>query len=70
MTKFETLIGFLAALLVILGYVTVLIRRVWKSMRWFRKLPEEHEWLMETTKTNTDEIKNIMEIVKALVERR
>jgi hypothetical protein len=70
MTKFETTIVFLAALLAVLGYVTILIRRVYNSMKWFRDLPREHEWLMNTVKRNTEDIRDGLEILRTLVERK
>lgn len=53
----------MAGILAVLTYVAAAMRRLNKSIRWFRNLPTEHEFLMRQVKENTDSIKRILQML-------
>jgi hypothetical protein len=77
MRNAETFIPFLVAIIALLGYAVWLLRKLSASIGWFRRLPREHEWLMDQVKANTsaikdngEEIKRIMQVIEALVTKQ
>jgi len=73
----ETLIPFLVAVIALLGYIAWAVRRLAKTLNWFRRLPREHEWLMKQVQSNTDairatttEVKDLATVIRALIEGR
>ena len=47
----------------LLGYIARVIRKP------FRRLREEHDWLMRTTKQNTEQIAANTQAIKAMLDR-
>ena len=72
MTKFETLISAVAAVLAALVYIARKMRAVAAAVDFWARLPAEHANLMAATEANTEAIRELREAVRvltAVVER-
>lgn len=65
MKNAETLIPFFVAVIALLSYIAWVVRRLAKWSAWMRRLPKEHEWLMQNTRNHSKEIHRLANQVDA-----
>lgn len=67
MTRAETLIPFLVAIIALLGYMAWVLRKITKAARWIAKVPKEHEWLMATVTTHSKQLDELLKLINRVV---